>query len=297
MVEVKRVSKAVVMTMVALLTVVSAYGQRERNVVYKVGVGELIYTPPVESRTNAAGKVLKDVAEVLMTGQTNEQLPQYAEAVRASLVNSLSHVTRLRPFDGGFSHEELASGIPALCADGTIANISTVSKSETRGEGKNKTTVTSYRALVSVTVNLKNAHDGTVVDSHTFTVTDTEQSWMASKDKAVNHALEYLTARMTARYKKIYPLSASIIEGGTVKKDKQKDVYIDLGTADGVYKGLHFDVFVVKHIAGKEAKSEIGRLAITEVQGDDISLCRVTKGGSEIKSALDKGLKLLITSR
>lgn len=102
---------------------------------------------------------------------------------------------------------------------------------------------------------------------------------------------------MSSYYNKVFPLYASIVEAGEVKKDKQKEVYIDLGAADGVYKGLQFDVFLIKTIAGKEAKTEIGRLKIEEVEGDDISLCKVKKGGDKIKSALDEGLTLLITSK
>ena len=64
-----------------------------------------------------------------------------------------------------------------------------------------------------------------------------------------------------------------------------------------MYKGQQFDVFLVKTIAGKEAKTIIGRLKIEEVEGDEISLCKVTKGADMIKTALDENHVLLITSR
>ena len=64
-----------------------------------------------------------------------------------------------------------------------------------------------------------------------------------------------------------------------------------------MYKGLQFDVFLVKTIAGKEAKTMIGRLKIEEVEGDEISLCKVIKGADKIKTALDEDQTLLITSR
>ena len=95
----------------------------------------------------------------------------------------------------------------------------------------------------------------------------------------------------------MFPLRASIVEKGEAKKNKQKEVYIDLGAPDGVYKGLQFDVFLVKTIAGKEAKTMIGRLKIEEVEGDEISLCKVIKGADKIKTALDEDQTLLITSR
>ena len=53
-------------------------------------------------------------------------------------------------------------------------------------------------------------------------------------------------------------------------------------------------VYTVKTVAGKEAKKQIGKLKIEDVQGDDISLCKVQSGGRDIKSALDNGETLVI---
>lgn len=284
-----------------LLVIINSYpafGQEDKNVIYKVGVGELIYTPPSEGNPNAAVKVLKDVADVLLSGQTTKQQPQYAEAVRASIVNGLSKVILFRPSDGAISQEELSNNIPALYVDGTIVNISTVSKTETNKDSKgNKTTHTSYCGIISVTVNLKDAYDGTLINSETFSIYDSDLYWMTSGEKAINNALERLTSKVASFYNQMFPLHASIVEKGEVKKNKQKEVYIDLGAANGVYKGQRFDVFLVKTIAGKEAKTIIGRLKIEEVEGDEISLCKVTKGADKIKTALDENQTLLITSR
>ena len=274
----------------------SASAQKERNRIYRIGVGELIYTPPTEGSKTTA--VLKDVAEVLLSGQTTKQQPQYAEAVRASLMNGLSKVILFRPSDGIVSETDLTDGTPSFFIDGTIANISIISRSETTKDSKgNKHTDTSYRSNVSVTVNLKNPADGSVIDSSTFTISDSDLYWMTSGEKAITNALERLTSKVADYYNHLFPLQASIIEKGESKKDKQKEVYIDLGAGDGVYKGQQFDVFTVKTIAGKEARTVIGRLKIEEVEGDEISLCKVSKGSDKIKTALDEGQKLIIVSR
>ena len=55
-------------------------------------------------------------------------------------------------------------------------------------------------------------------------------------------------------------------------------------------------VYSVKTIAGREAKSQIGKLKIEEVEGEDISLCKVQSGGKDIKEALDSGQKLQVIS-
>ncbi len=272
----------------------SAYGQADRNVIYKVAIGDFAYT--AGEKKNSVGNVLGSIAEAVVTGKTSQQQTQYADAVRASVVSGLSNVRRFRTTEGGFMLNEPAPDEPTFYADGTIANISTVTKTEpsaTKGVPANQY----YRCLISVTVNLKNIHDDTVENSHTFSITDSDMSWLGSTDKAVNDALERLTRKVIDYYNGLFPISASIIEGGEVKKDKQKEVYIDLGTADGAYKGLQFDVFLVKNIAGKEARTMIGRLKIEEVEGDEISLCKVTKGSDKIKIALDEGQTLMITSR
>ena len=91
-----------------------------------------------------------------------------------------------------------------------------------------------------------------------------------------------------------YPLRANIVEGAREKKDKQKEVYIDLGNHNGVYEGLHFGVYLEKQVAGKIAERQIGKLKIIEVQGPDISLCKVQSGGRDIKAAIDAGQNIVV---
>lgn len=288
--------KRILLLSLLLLSVLPSTAQKNRNTIFKVGVGELIYTPPAEG--NKTTRVLKDVADVLLAGQTTKQQPQYAEGVRASVMNGLSKVILFRPSDGAITQSEMSDGMSSLFVDGTIANISVVSKTETTKDSKgNKHTATSYRSNISVTINLKDPVDGSVVNSHTFTLSDSDLFWMTSGEKAVTNALEHLTSKVADYYNKLFPLHASIIEKGEAKKNKQKEVYIDLGENDGVYKGMQFDVFTTSIIAGKEAKTLIGRLKIEDIKGEEISLCKVTKGADMIKVALDDGQPLLITSR
>ncbi len=272
----------------------SAYGQENRNVVYKVMTGDFAYT--AGEKKNSVGNVLGAIAEAMVTGKTSQQQSQYADAVRASVVSGLSNVMRFRTIEGALMLNNPTSDEPAFYADGTITNISTVTKTEPstkKGAPANQY----YRCLISVTVNLKDAHDDTVENSHTFTITDSDMSWLGSTDKAVNDALERLTRKVTDYYNGLFPLYASIIEAGEVKKDKQKEVYIDLGAAHGAYKGMQFNVYLVKTVAGRESRSEIGRLKIEEVQGDDLSLCKVTRGGDKIKDALQNDASLVVITR
>lgn len=54
-----------------------------------------------------------------------------------------------------------------------------------------------------------------------------------------------------------------------------------------------FEIFGICHpdgqVAGRETRKQIGRVRVREVLGDDISLCKVQKGGKDIKAAFDRG--------
>ena len=57
------------------------------------------------------------------------------------------------------------------------------------------------------------------------------------------------------------------------------------------------DVFEVKLIAGREAKTEIGSLRVEEVVAGDLSMCVVIKGGKEIMAAFRKGSEMRVLTK
>ena len=62
-------------------------------------------------------------------------------------------------------------------------------------------------------------------------------------------------------------------------------------------EGVVLLVFRNKTIAGKTAREEIARLKVEKVEGDEVSLCKVTVHGKELKAALDAGENLIIETR
>lgn len=144
--------------------------------------------------------------------------------------------------------------------------------------------------------------DGTVSNISTTTkckITSSEYdlAWIETREGAINSALSTLASKVTRYFNRTLPLQANIVEGAHDKKDKQKEVYIDLGeSTKGVSAGLHFGVYTTKMVAGKVAKKLIGKIKVAEVQGEELSLCKVQSGGKEIKAAIDTGEELLVTS-
>ena len=279
--------------LLALFFILPTYGQDEKNVVYKVTIGEFGYTSQQHGKPSV-GDVLIAVADAMSSGNIHSnQLPQYAGAIRASIVSGISCSWRLNATEDGLSQEEIESNAPVLFADGYINNISSTTKTDKTSDGK---THKYYRCLISVTVNLKNPRTGEVVDTHTFKVSEDDCSWLASVEKALDDARSSLNRKVCNYYGHKYPWTGSIVEGASIKKDKQKEVYVDLGSAHRMYKGAKLIVYTVKTVAERESKSEIGTLKVEEVQGEDLSLCKVTHGGDKIKQAIDSGETLIVTT-
>ncbi len=270
------------------------HAQVEKNVLYKVAIGDFSYTPKEDKEEKTVRAIIRGLAKQAVSGKTTTQQPDYANDVQASIVKGFGNVVRFRAIEGDFYQEEIGEDEPAFYVDGNIANISTTTRTN---KAKDKQAEQQYSTLISVTINLKDVHTEEMVDSRMFSIREGDCGWMSSAEQSISSSLSSLAIHIAEYYNNMFPLSASIIERGEIKKKKQKTVYIDLGSKFEAYKGQQFDIFSLKTIAGKEARIEIGRLKIDEVLGEDISLCKVTRGEEEVKEALDGGATLIVITR
>ena len=111
---------------------------------------------------------------------------------------------------------------------------------------------------------------------------------------AVDNAVARLSRLVTKFFDGMYPLTCQIIERGGIKNDKQKQVYIDLGSAHGLTTGQTLAIYTIRMIGGKEARSQVARLRVKQIEGDEVSFCKVLSGGKDLKIALDEGLDLIV---
>lgn len=284
-----------------LLFFSNVLAQTNKNVIFRCAKGDISYVIAKEAKqstTKTVGNVLGQILE-LSAGQntTIENHPEYADAIRSAIAGAIGNARRITVIDGKFISGEIAPGDPALYFDGSISSITTTRRLRTwEDDDKKKHEETEYKGNITAVINLKDAHTDAIVKSISINSSSYSEYWLATSDKALGYTLDNMKQQITNSLNYAYPLYASIVEGSTVKKDKQKEVFIDLGEPSGVYSGLHFAVYSVQNIAGKEAKKEIGRIKINEVMGDEISKCKVIRGGKEIKEAIDNGATLLITS-
>ncbi|MBR6276210.1 MAG: hypothetical protein IKR31_04670 [Prevotella sp.] len=268
--------------------------QTDRNRTYRITLGNVQYAHHNEkmSAGEAVGKVLTGV----LTGQASVQATKYEEDVKNAIIKGLSGAHRYRYNDGLLQVGDIVED-GNFVADAIITNIQAKSSSHTWKDKDGKTQVTTnYTGVCEAMLTLKDAKTGEVIANPTFGGSGMSSSSYSDSDKAVRDAIGRLSNRITEWLNKFRPLQANIIEGSTAKKDKQKEVYIDLGSSEGAYEGLHMGVYIIKTVAGREAKSQIGKLKIEAVEGDDISRCKVQSGGKEIKAAIDAGEKLKVIS-
>ena len=286
--------KKYLMTLAAVLccvlTVSAQDAQEGRNRTYSITLGEVQYTHHDEkmSASDAVGQVLTGV----LTGKTSVQATKYEDDVKSAIIKGLSSAYRFR-FNNGLIRLDDIVEEGNLVVDALITNIQAKSSSRTWKDKDDKTHVdTWYTGTAEAILTLKDAKTGEVIANPTVKGQGSGNSNFDTADKAIHDAIGKLSNRITAWLNKYRPIQANILEGAAVKKDKQKEVYIDLGSSEGAFEGLHMGVYVVKTVAGREAKSQIGKLRIEAVEGDDISRCKVTSGGKDIKAAIDAGEKL-----
>ena len=284
-----------IVTIVALICAIAfqVNAQENRNQTYNITLGNVQYAHHDEKMS--AGEAIGKVLTGLATGQVSVQATKYEGDVKNAIIKGLSGAYRFH-YDDGLQTGDLAKE-GNIVADAIITNIQSKSNTQTWKDTKGKIqTSTYYTGIAEAILTLKDAKTGEVITNTSFKGQGTTVSSFSTSDQAIRDALGKLSNRISAWLNKYKPLQANIIEGSSAKKDKQKEVYIDLGNSEGAFAGLHMGVFIVKTVAGREAKSQIGKLKIEAVEGDEISLCKVQSGGKDIKAAIEAGQQLQVIS-
>ena len=291
------IMKKILMTLAAVLccslTVSAQDAQANRNQVYNIMLNNVEYTHRDEKLS--AGEAVGQILSGVLTGQTSVQASKYEDDVKNAIIKGLSGAHRFRYNDGLAQLKDVVQE-GNIVVNAVITNIRAESSTSSLKLKDEEKTSTTYRGVVEAMLTLKDLKTGEVIANPSFGGKGTSFSSYSTSDKAIKEAIESFAARITAWLNKNSPLQANIIEGTAAKKDKQKEVYIDLGSSEGAYEGLHMGVYQVKKIGGREAKSLIGKLKIEAVEGDDISRCKVQSGGKDIKAAIDAGENLRVIS-
>lgn len=278
--------------------------ETNRNQVYTALLNNVQYeVPRVEKKKTDVGTTLGQLANAFLNNRSveiNSETPfDDATGIVTAIINGLTRSYRIRVTDGtnmvvNSPEEKYDYTMQVVVAKAvTTTKTGTKDVSEKDKDGKvvtKKVNITLYDTYLDVTLCQTDAKTNQIDDSPKFVI----RREATTSSQAVSEALAELTTRVRRYYRHAYPLTANIIEGARAKKDKQKEIYIDLGEKGGAREDMHMAVYVEKQVAGKTARRQLGKVKILEVQGDDVSLCKVQNGSKDIKSALDEGVTLVV---
>ena len=275
---------------IALTFVLSAVGVSAQdnglNPVYKVQLTDITYQKNEVKKKVTVGKVLSVMADVVEGRVTDINNEEYIPLARNRVMEGLTHVRRLQVVEDSEASDAKYQVSAVLTDIAATRKVKAYDRKDSKGREYTETK-TYYGAIASVALHFTNLQTGEVTTS-TLSGRCSEYSLARSADEAIRSALDELSDNIYEYYNECYPVRANIIERGIEKKDKTKELYIDVGSRF-IGEDIHFDVFVVGQVAGRETRKQIGRIRVRETLGDDISLCKVQKGGKEIKATFDRG--------
>lgn len=280
--------KRVIFILLGWLAVFVGWSQSNGlNPCYKIEVRDLTYE--VQEKKASVESVLGTIVGAAAGVSTDTNHKDKTASVIGAVKSGISKVRRFNTVDVLMPDED------GFIVTGTINGISTTTQLEeykhTDSKGKSHTDfATRHVAKVNVTLTLTDTQSGeTMTQGFTSSAYCSEFELVSSSEKAIEEAIHNLSDDVMRYYDHQFPLRANIIEGAAEKKDKQREVYMDIGSAAGAYVGQHYNIYLLMEVAGREARKELGRVKITSIMGDDICLCKVEKGGKEVKAAIDAG--------
>ncbi|MEG1580744.1 MAG: hypothetical protein RR386_05745 [Bacteroidaceae bacterium] len=145
-----------------------------------------------------------------------------------------------------------------------------------------------YSASIAYSLKIIDSENGTLIGTKTFKHGEglTDICTGSTPDEAISKASAKAVKAVHEFIDENFKVEGVILEISAEKKGEAKELYINLGSAAGVSENTYFAVFVSRQIAGKDSRKEIGRLKVKAVEGEEISLCEVKKGGKEIQDAI-----------
>ncbi|MCM1312648.1 MAG: penicillin-binding protein activator LpoB [Bacteroides sp.] len=187
---------------------------------------------------------------------------------------------------------ERLSAIGVLGAEyvisGQITSLTTTRKESKDSEGKTKI---SYESKLMYSIKVIKVKDGTIVVTKSYTESATSDTESESVNSAFGKA-----GKVKKFIETQFKVEGTIIEVSKEEKGKAEEVYINIGSNNGIAKNARFKVFAVRQVAGRTVNKEIGEIAVEAVEGEDVSCCKVKKGGDLILKSMRDGETLVIKS-
>lgn len=266
-------------------TTVAVPSAKEQALVYEnpkvtVYVGDITYQPMTRGQKTA------NVLTGLLNSEISLEDESMVEGAKEALAGCLRDVNRFQVKTGDVSPQDLQSGNCLVFS----AKIIFCNFTE-----KLNHDVMDKEARIVAYITLTDPSNNRVMYNRQVT----GYTWLSIFNSIAacrEYAQNNLWVDAAASMRRAFPLRGHMLEKGFMKgkKQKLKEFYIDLGTDHRLFLDSHVDVYIVKRIAGRIARQQIGTGVVSDVEGTDISLCRVRSNGEQIKKAFDRGAEIAV---
>lgn len=160
---------------------------------------------------------------------------------------------------------------------------------------KTKNGKTTYEAVSMFTLTLVDTKSGAVLGSENFKNTYYTGE---TSNESITSALSEVVDKMKKFVDNNFRVEAIVKALDQVDPKKGvKTIYVNIGSNLGIQEGQMFDIYQEIEVAGEVGTKLIGTAKAKEVVGNNLTLCTVSKGGSEIKTAFENGVVLTVVSR
>lgn len=116
-------------------------------------------------------------------------------------------------------------------------------------------------------------------------------------ENVISHLCRDLSNGLSNLYPAVAPrpaVAGNVLQAAEEAKNKTHTLYVGLGAVQQLRKSDVLTVYVVTSVAGRVGREQIGTVSVVDVQGPELSLCKVKKGEKEIYNALHSGASLVV---
>jgi hypothetical protein len=190
-----------------------------------------------------------------------------------------------------------------------FGHLISVGSSQQTGKDYQGNPYTYYTGSASVELKIVNVTTGEVHTSAVITSTSRiDQGSSDSWNQTVSAAVKFLKDRTREWIGKAFPVSFPIVEITKEKKGEAQELRLAAGRTSGVIVDNPL-IPIISNNASSRFKivesqpkqvgdktlileKEVGQMRVTQVEDDNFSICKITRGGKEIMEKLAQGVKL-----
>ncbi len=153
-----------------------------------------------------------------------------------------------------------------------------------------------YSGIIAFTINVVDLETGNNVAARDFSYMGLNAKTGSTSDEAITQTVDFIPMSMKKFINENFKLETKVVQINEEKKGKVTQVFINAGSAVGITKSQIFQMFVESEVAGIKRKMPIGKLTVESVEGEELTLCNVSKPSEAIKEYMNSETEIIVVS-